>query len=85
MTSERDRELTIFFIDGSKLSFAFPQQADRHQVVRRMEELLKNETLKIEADGVLFLFPLSSIKYVQAIPAPDSLGDGVISGASVVS
>lgn len=80
-----DRILTIFFNDGTKLSFAFPQQAQAHEVATRMEEFLKREHLKIEADGVLFLFPLTSVKYVQAAPVPAALGDDVIRGATVVS
>ena len=78
-----DRSLTIFFNDGSKLSFRFSQQAQPHEVATRMEEFLKREHLKIEADGVLFIFPLTSVKYVQAAPVPAALGDEVIRGATI--
>jgi hypothetical protein len=80
-----DRALTIHFNDGTRLSFTFPAQTEARWVRRKMEELLELGHLTIEADGTLMVFPLSSIKYLQATPVPDDLPGNVIKGATVIS
>ncbi|MDH3745965.1 MAG: hypothetical protein OES47_12765 [Acidobacteriota bacterium] len=82
---KNDRALTIHFNDGTRLSFSFPAQTDPRWVTKKTEELLEHEHLSIEADGTLLVFPLSSIKYLQATPAPDVLPANVIKGASVLA
>ncbi len=79
------RRMTIHFIDGSKCAFSFPQQAaDEHGMARKIGELLEHEHVMVEADGTLMVFPLSSIKYIQAYPAPSRLPDSVIKGATLI-
>ena len=80
-----DRALTIHFNDGTRLSFAFPAETETRWVRKKMEELLENGHLSVEADGTLMVFPLSNIKYLQATPAPEDLPGTVIKGATVLS
>ena len=80
-----DRALTIHFNDGTSLSVAFPAQREPGFVSRGIEELLELGNLAIEADGTLLVIPLSSVKYVQAVPAPAELPRNVIKGASIIS
>ena len=82
-----DRMLTIYFTDSTKLSFDFPKQVDNpNYVAKRLEKMIENQQLMIEADGVLFMFPWQNIKHIQAAPAPDAddLPDTVITGAKLV-
>lgn len=79
------RTMTIHFNDGTSLSFDFPQQADRHAVTAKAEKLLSAPNLTVEADGTVILIPLTSVKYVQVYPAPETLPGGVIKGATIVS
>ncbi|KPK38092.1 MAG: hypothetical protein AMJ69_09390 [Gammaproteobacteria bacterium SG8_47] len=82
MTS--NRALTIHFTDGTKLSFDFPAQVeDQHNIAHRIQELLRQPQLVIEADGALLVFPMQNIKYVQAYPSPDKLPDTVIRHATI--
>jgi len=76
---------TIFFNDGTKLSFASPRQTDSHNITSKFDELLSGRHISIEADGTLLVIPLSSIKYVQADPAPDVLPGSVIQGTTIIS
>ena len=64
--SEEDRGLTITFMDGSKLSFGFPQQgANAAAKQLKLEEFIKSPYLMVLADGALTLFPVTNIKSIQ--------------------
>lgn len=65
-----DRELTLHFLDGTKISFAFPKQADLAAARQiKIDSLWESNQLIIEADGDILVFPISSIKYLQfAVP-----------------
>jgi hypothetical protein len=88
----QDRMLTLFFVDGTKLSFDFPEQtkiAAGKQL--RLEEFLKGHHLLVEADGSLLIFPVANIKYLQLSSAAATVDPGVklpnaaIRGATIVS
>ena len=58
--------LTIHFMDGSKVSYAFPQQADNVAARQlRVEEFLKSSYLMLMSDGVLTVLPVANIKAIQ--------------------
>jgi hypothetical protein len=79
-----ERHLTIHFNDGSKLAFDFPQQmADGGNVTTRLQEALKGQYLLVECEGSLMMFPLASIKYIQAYPAPSPVPATAIHGATL--
>ena len=69
MSSERDRTLVVHFNDGTKMAFAFPRQADPHSAAAKLEDVLGNDQLTIEAEGTLVMIPMSSVKYAQLVPA----------------
>ncbi len=76
----------IHFNDGTSLNAAAPRQAsDPMKVVQNIRKAMEADKLMVEMDGQLYLIPLTSVKYVQVSPAPESLPDGVIRGATLMS
>ena len=64
--SQEDRGLSITFMDGSKLSFGFPQQgANAAAKQLKLEEFIKSPYLMVLADGTLTMFPVTNIKSIQ--------------------
>jgi len=60
-----DRIASLHFVDGSKLSFDFPEQtssAAGKQI--KLADFMDSKHLVIEAEGRIFLFPVGSIKYI---------------------
>jgi hypothetical protein len=63
---EPTQGLTVHFMDGSKLSFGFPNQAANAAArTIRLEEFLKSNYLLVIADGVLTALPVANIKAIQ--------------------
>ena len=79
------RYATIHFIDGTQLTLDFPKQTDDSNVASKLQKLLDQPCLTIEADGALLTIPMTSIKYIQSHPSPASLPDFVIQGATLVN
>lgn len=89
---ERDRALTLHFIDGTKIAFDFPEQTSRTQTRQLIiEDFLKSNYVLVEADGRFLIFPVANIKYIQLTPPPDfSVGEvslplHAIRGATIAS
>ena len=63
---EDSRGLTITFMDGSKISFGFPQQGMNAAAKQlKIEEFMKSPFLMVVADGTLMMFPVVNIKSIQ--------------------
>lgn len=77
------RALTIHFTDGSRTSFEFDKQSAKLNIATKIDEMLQKQYLLIEADGAALLFPFNNIKYIQQYPAPESLPDYTIKGATI--
>jgi len=77
--------LTVFFLDGTKVSFRYPRQAgtDPATIVATVKKALESDRLLLEVDGDLLLIPIRSVKYVQVSPAPEHLPTGVLRQARV--
>lgn len=64
--SKEARGLTITFMDGSKVSYSFPEQgANAAAKQLRIEELLKNPFLIVLGDGMLTMYPVVNIRSIQ--------------------
>jgi hypothetical protein len=60
-----DRILVLHFIDGSKLSFEFPEQTANVSARQiKVADLMTSKHLVIEAEGTVMLFPVANIKYM---------------------
>lgn len=60
-----DRVLTLHFVDGSKLSFDFPEQSANLTARRlKLSDVMSGKHLVIEAEGSVLVFPVANIKYM---------------------
>ena len=80
-----NRGMTIFFTDGNKASFDFPEQADPVNITQQVEDMLKGQYILIEADGSVLLYPLYNVKSIQLFPAPGVMPKNAIKGATLSS
>ena len=77
------REMTIHYMDGSKMKLDFPQQVDTEGArVIKLKEALAARQVLVEADGVLLIIPFENIKYIQLYPAVGKLPENAIRAAS---
>jgi hypothetical protein len=75
---KRDRAITLHFIDGTKITFDFPEQTTSVAGKNlRMEEFITSNNILIEADGSYFIFPVANVKYLQLSAADSSEPEGV--------
>ena len=80
-----NRGMTIYFTDGNKAIFDFPEQTDPTNITRHVEDSLKGQYVMIEADGAVILYPLYNIQSIQLFPAPEILPKNAIKGATMLS
>lgn len=79
-----DRDMTVHFMDGSKLSFSFPKQVTHEEFVSgRLDKILDKSCLVVEADGAALMIPFANIKYIQMYGVPKKLPDYVIRNATI--
>jgi hypothetical protein len=83
---EAKRGITIFFNDGTKLAFDFPKQSPNETAAAlKLEDVLKNRYMLLEADGAFVMIPFENVRYVQVYPAPASVPHHTyIKGATAV-
>lgn len=76
----------IHFIDGSKITMSWPQQAgeDRATIAGNVQKALDQDKIAFEVDGDLFVMPTRNVKYVHITPAPPELPKSVIRQAQVL-
>ena len=72
--------MTVFFLDGTKISFVYPRQSgsDQAAIVNTVKKAIDAERLVLEVDGDLVVIPIRSVKYVQVSPAPPHLPSGIL-------
>jgi len=60
------RTITVRFMDGTKISFDFPEASDSLQAKQfKLEEFFLGQHLVIEAEGALMVFPVANIKSIE--------------------
>ena len=84
MNVMQKRTMLIHFNDGSKKLFEFPAPVPDGDanLAARLKEALDARHLILEADGVLIVIPVESIKYLQSFPAPKKLPGYAIRGVN---
>ena len=75
--------LTVLFLDGSKVTFRYPQQSgtDAATILANVKKAIDADKLVLEADGDLLVIPFKSVKYIRVSPAPSRLPAGVLRDA----
>ncbi len=83
MATARTASMLIRFMDGSKITLRYPKQAgnDPATIAANVRKALETDRILVEVEGNLIFIPLSSVKYIQVIPAPDVLPSNVLRGA----
>ena len=81
-----DRQVTIYFLDGSEMSLSFPDQGGNPLLLaKRVQQAMESNYAAFEIDGKLTVIPKTGIKYLQLNSMPDEVPDTVIRGASLRS
>ena len=80
------RRAVIHFIDNTTLALEWPKQDDSGHVFlsEAFRKAIEARQLLIEVDGNLLVIQAASVKYVELIPAPEALPEGVIRHAQLV-
>ena len=81
-----DRIATLHFIDGSKLAFDFPEQTSSSAARQiKAADFLSGKPVVIEAEGQVYIFPLSSIKYIAlSLPTMPKQAGGALPRHAIV-
>ncbi len=81
-----DVHMIIHFIDGTKITFKYLQQAgsDLTTMVSNVKKALESDKIVAEVQGDLIVIPVRNIKYVQVSPAPAELPTGVLRNVQIV-
>ncbi len=83
---EPERFLTVYFLDGSDLSIAFPKQAGNPLLLaKRVQSALDADQIVLEVDDELMMIPKNSVKYLTLNPLPEELPETVIRGGAIVT
>lgn len=71
--------LTLHFIDGTKISLDFPEQASNSAARKiKLDDFLVAKHLIVEAEDSVLIFPVANIKYIAlATPMLPSKGKAV--------
>ena len=75
---------TVFFIDGTKMSFDWPRKEDDPTTITsKVKAGLESDKLVVEVSGEFIVVPASSIKYIHVAPGPSVFPEGVIRGGRI--
>ena len=69
MNSEQ-RYLKIHFNDGTQMTFSSPPQVEKDFAAGKLKNVLSAPQLHIETTDRFYVFPWSSIKFIEGIPVP---------------
>jgi len=81
------RRAVFHFTDSTTLALEWPKQ-DTQGIVFLSEALRKaieSERLLVEVEGNLTVIPMRNVKYIELIPVPEQLPEGVIRNARRVA
>ena len=74
--------LTMHFIDGSKLSLDFPSATENPAARKlRIADFLTSKHLVVEAEGSVLVFPVQNIKYLAFSSTEPTAKGRVVGGA----
>jgi hypothetical protein len=77
------RRAVIHFTDATTLDLEWPKQDTKGCVFlsEAIRKAIESERLLVEVEGNLLVIPMRNVKYIELIPVPEQLPDGVIRNA----
>lgn len=74
------RRAIIHFIDNSTLALEWPKQDLQGHVFvsEAIRAAIEADRLMVEVEGNLVIVQMRNVKYIEVLPAPDQLPEGVI-------
>ncbi len=79
------RWITIYFTDGTDISFRFPdQEIAEHLMQSTFERVLSQQMLVLEGEGAVYIFPYNNIKYMKVQPVTDTLPEGTVTNVQLL-
>jgi hypothetical protein len=81
------RHATFYFLDSSNMKLVWPRQGSKDPQVfaGQVKKSLESDTFTAEVDGQLVIIPLRNVRYVVISPAPETLPQGIIRNARIVT
>ena len=77
-----EKQVTIYFLDGSEMSLSFPDQGGNPLLLaKRVQQAMEANYAAFEIDGKLTVIPKTGIKYLQMASMPAEVPETVIRGA----
>jgi hypothetical protein len=74
------RKVTFHFLDGTHLTLEWPKQASPEVLNFKAEvrQAIASAQLAVEVEGNLVVIQMTSVKYIEIAPAPETLPSEVI-------
>ena len=74
----------LHFMDGTSISLKWRrQETNPAMVASQLRKALEMDKLAVEVHGDLLVIPIRNVKYLQMSPAPETLPNDVVKGASI--
>ena len=77
------RRAIVHFTDNTTLALEWPKQDMQHYVflAEALRKAVEADRLLVEVEGNLVVIQMRNVKYVELIPVPEQLPEGVIRDA----
>jgi hypothetical protein len=81
------RHATFYFLDNSNMKLVWPRQGSKDPQVfaNQVKKGLESDRFMAEVEGQLVIIPMRNVKYVVISPAPQTLPQGIIRKARIVT
>src|SRR5262245_50384572 len=82
-TAMNTRRAVIHFLDGTRLALEWPKQQLKglFALEAAVGKVIESDQLAIEVEGNLVILQMKSVKFIEVIPAPEKLPEGILRGA----
>ena len=77
------RRAIFHFTDSTTLALEWPKQDTSGMVFlsEAIRKAIESERLLVEVEGNLVIIPMRNVKYIELLPVPEQLPEGVIRNA----
>ncbi len=82
---EDSRYIKIHFLNDKTMTFTFPQQVEATYMAGALRNMQNAPQLLIKTDERFYMFPWTSIKFIEAIPVPEVDIQNCVQGAELLA